>query len=106
MFRDEKAHIRAQVAESLIWVVWQDLVKVGDNVRLPATEVMIKNKAIENMIRENHVHQINGAIETWNDDGMIPMKRCLKHMKESGKINQEIFDKYMNRYGLSENSND
>ncbi len=103
---DEKAHIRAQVAESLIWVVWQDLVKVGDNVRLPATEVMIKNKAIENMIRENHVHQINGAIETWNDDGMIPMKRCLKHMKESGKINQEIFDKYMNRYGLSENSND
>lgn len=102
---DEKNHIRSQVAESLIGVIWQDLINTGES-RIPATEVMIKNKAIENMIRENHVHQINSAIETWNDDGMIPMKRCLTNMKEKGKISSEIFDKYMNRYGLEENSTD
>jgi hypothetical protein len=37
---------------------------------------------------------------------MIPMKRCLTNMKEKGKISSEIFDKYMNRYGLEENSTD
>jgi len=99
---DEKEYIRAQVAESLIWVIWQDLIKTDEQTRIPATEVMIKNKAIENMIRENHVHQINGAIETWNADGMIPMKRCLKDLKNQEKISQETYDKYMSRYGLSD----
>lgn len=74
---DEKDHIRAQVAESLLGVVWQDLIKTDDGKRIAATEVMIKNKAIENMIRERHIHQINGAIETGKADGMIPMKRYL-----------------------------
>ena len=55
---DEKDYIRAQVAESLLGVVWQDLIKKEDGSRIAATEIMIKNKAIENMIRENHIHQI------------------------------------------------
>jgi Tfp pilus assembly pilus retraction ATPase PilT len=44
---------------------------------------MIKNKAIENMIRESQLHQINGAIETGKADGMIPMKRYLGTLLES-----------------------
>lgn len=97
---DEKAYIRAQLAESLIGVVWQDLIKVSENERIPATEVMIKNKAIENMIRENNIHQIPWAIETWNESWMIPMKRYLKKLLDENKINSEIFTKYMNRYGI------
>ena len=55
---DEKDHIRAQLAESLLGVIWQDLIKKEDGSRIPATEVMIKSTGIENMIRENHIHQI------------------------------------------------
>ncbi len=98
---DEKSYIRTQVAESLLWVVWQDLIKKQDGSRVAATEVMIKNKAIENMIRENQLHQINWAIETGKADGMIPMKRYLTKLLESEEITQDIFDVHMRRYGLA-----
>jgi len=73
---------------------------------IEATEVMIKNKAIENMIRENHIHQINGAIETGNQDGMIPMKRYLGTLLDTWEITEEIHEKYLLRYGLSQKTND
>lgn len=97
---DEKDYIRTQVAESLLWVIWQDLIGKEDGFRIAATEIMIKNKAIENMIREGHIHQIDGAIETGKADGMIPMKRCLQNFLDSWEISQDIFTKYMIRYGL------
>lgn len=99
---DEKWYIRTQVAESLLWVVWQDLIKKEDGSRVVATEVMIKNKAIENMIRENQLHQINGAIETGKADGMIPMLRYLSELLESWEITESIHEKYMLRYGLKD----
>ena len=103
---DEKDYIRAQVAESLLGVVWQDLIKKEDGSRIAATEIMIKNKAIENMIRENHIHQIAWAIETGKADGMIPMKRCLQWFLDNWDITQDIYTKYMLRYGLTENTED
>ena len=103
---DEKSYIRTQVAESLLGVIWQDLVKREDGSRVAATEVLVKNKAIENMIRESQLHQINGAIETWKADGMIPMKRYLWQLLESGEINQTIYDTHMQRYGLAEKKDD
>lgn len=103
---DEKWYIRTQVAESLLWVVWQDLIKKEDGTRVAATEVMIKNKAIENMIRENQLHQINGAIETGKADGMIPMKRYLDKLLEAWEITENIHEKHMLRYGLKEKVED
>jgi len=97
---DEKSYIRAQLAESLLWVVWQDLIKKEDWGRVVATEVMVKNSAIENMIREDKVHQIDGAIETWKEHGMIPMRKYLEYLLEQGEINQEIHDRHLRKYGL------
>jgi len=103
---DEKSYIRTQVAESLLWVVWQDLIKKEDGTRVAATEVMVKNKAIENMIRENQLHQINGSIETWKADGMIPMKRYLDYLLEKWEISSNIHDIHMKRYGLDNKTDD
>ena len=97
---EEKGYIRAQLAESLLGVVWQDLIKKPDGGRVVATEVLVKNKAIENMIREDHVHQINGAIETGKEHGMIPMKKYLDFLLQKGDINQEIYDTQYKKYGL------
>ena len=52
------------------------------------------------MIREDHVHQINGAIETGNEHGMIPMKRYLEYLLKKGDINQEIHDAHIRKYGI------
>lgn len=99
---DEKAYIRAQVAESLLGVVWQDLIKTENGKRVAATEVLVKNKAIENMIRENQLHQINSAIETGKADGMIPMARYLDYLLERWEINEDIHSVQSKRYGLIE----
>ena len=98
---DEKSYIRAQLAESLLWVVWQDLIKKEDGGRVVATEVMVKNNAIENMIRDDKVHQIDGTIETGKEHGMIPMRKYLEYLLEKWEINQEIHDRHLRKYGLA-----
>lgn len=98
---DEKSYIRAQLAESLLWVVWQDLIKKDDGGRVVATEVMIKNSAIENMIRDDKIHQIDGAIETGKEDGMVPMRKYLEYLLERWEISQEIHDAHLRKYGLT-----
>ena len=61
---DEKDQIRTQISESLLGVVWQDLLKTKEGGRVAAMEIMVNNTSVSNMIRENHIHQINSAIET------------------------------------------
>jgi len=97
---EEKWYIRAQLAESLLWIVWQDLIKKEDGSRVMATEVLVKNKAIENMIREDHVHQINSAIETGKEHGMIPMIKYLEYLLSKKEITQEIYDAHVKKYWL------
>ncbi len=103
---DEKAYIRTQVAESLLGVVWQDLIKKEDWTRIAATEVLVKNKAIENMIRESQLHQINWAIETGKADWMVPMGRYLSYLLDRWEISKAIYDTHMQRYWLAEKEDD
>lgn len=97
---EEKWYIRAQLAESLLGIVWQDLIKKDDGTRVMAVEVLVKNKAIENMIREDNIHQINSAIETGKEHGMIPMIKYLEYLLSKNEISQEIFDAHVKKYWL------
>ncbi len=97
---EEKWYIRAQLAESLLGIVWQDLIKKDDGSRVMAVEVLVKNKAIENMIREDNIHQINSAIETGKEHGMIPMIKYLEYLLSRKDISQEIFDAHVKKYWL------
>ena len=97
---EEKWYIRAQLSESLLGVVWQDLIRKDDGSRVMAVEVLVKNKAIENMIREDHVHQINSAIETGKEHGMIPMIKYLEYLLAKKEITQEIYEAHVRKYWL------
>ncbi len=92
---DEKWQIRAQLSESLVGVVWQDLLKKVDGSRVVATEVLVNTTGVSNMIRENHIHQINSAIETGRKDGMTTMQKSIEKLFESWVIAKETYDKYM-----------
>jgi len=79
---EEKDQIKVQLSESLIWVIWQDLIKTKDWEGIVlATELLVNNSSISNMIRKWVTHQINSAIETWASDGMYTMKTCLNNLK-------------------------
>lgn len=82
----QQNQIRSQLASVLLGVISQRLVpKIGGG-RAPAVEVMIKNHAIENLIRENKSYQIDSVIETSLKDGMVSMDRALVDLVQRGMV--------------------
>ncbi len=86
----QQNQIRAQLAESLKAVIWQNLVKTKDRKgRLAALEIMLVNNAIANMIRKEKTHQINSAIETGLREGMQTMKKAAMDLLQADLITEE-----------------
>jgi twitching motility protein PilT len=82
----QQNQIRAQLANTLLGVVSQRLIpKIGGS-RIPAVEIMIKNSAIENLIRENKSYQIDSVIETSLKDGMVSLDRALSDLVQRGLV--------------------
>jgi twitching motility protein PilT len=85
----QQNQIRLQLANVLIGVVSQRLIpKIGGG-RMPATEIMIKNHAIGNLIRENKTYQIDNVIETSMKEGMISLDKSLANLVKKGLITNE-----------------
>ena len=82
----QQNQIRSQLANVLIGIVSQRLIpKIGGG-RVPALEIMIKNNAIENLIRENKSYQIDSTIETSLREGMISLDKSLADLVQKGII--------------------
>lgn len=83
----EKDQVRSQLADSLLWVIWQQLLRTRDwKGRVLATELLVNNTAIANMVRKNVLHQIQWAIETWASDWMYTMTMSLEKLRKDWKI--------------------
>jgi len=82
----QQNQVRSQLASTLLGVVSQRLVQKIDGGRIPAVEIMIKNHAIENLIREGKTYQIDNTIETSSDQGMITMDKSLANFVKRGVI--------------------
>ena len=87
---DQQAQIRTMVSESLRAVVSQRLVRRADGQgRTAALEVMINNKAVGNLIRENKTFQIHSAIQTGSRQGMVLLDSSLQQLVKDGVITKE-----------------
>jgi twitching motility protein PilT len=61
---EDKAQIRLQLADSLVAVLSQRLLKTSDGTGLVlAKEIMVKNSAVANLIRENDLAQLPSVIQ-------------------------------------------
>lgn len=82
----QQNQIRLQLASVLLGVVSQRLIpKIGGG-RVPAVEIMIKNHAVENLIRENKTYQIDSVIETSLREGMISLDKAMASLVQQGLI--------------------
>jgi len=87
---EQQNQIRTQLSESLIGVIWQNLLKTKDKKgRVAALEIMFNNNAIANMIRKQSTHQINSVIETSTKEGMQTMKKAVSDLYHAGLISEE-----------------
>ncbi len=87
---NQQSQIRSMVSESLRGVVSQRLVSKADGTgRVPALEVMVVNKAIGNLIRENKTVQIHSILQTGAAQGMCLLDDSLTELVRSGTISAD-----------------
>ena len=64
---------------------------------VPACEVMHMTGAIRSMIRDNKNHQIDNAIVSGGESGMISMDQAIAKLYREGKITKETALLYADR---------
>ena len=82
----QQPQIRTQLSNMLMAVCSQRLVPTIGGGRVAATEIMITNPAVRNVIREGKSHQLDAIIQTSSDQGMQTMDRTLANLVQSGTI--------------------
>ena len=100
----QKAQIRSMLSESLLAVIAQKLLPNKlKNGRIPASEIMIANHAVRNLIREDKIYQIPSLIQAGGQEGMQSLDQDLQRLLHQGLIersqaikvaeNSEVFEK-------------
>ena len=75
---EDKNQIRLQLADSLQAIFSQRLLKIKDWTWVKMVkEILIKNSAVANLIRENDLHQIPSLIQMWQREGMQLLERDI-----------------------------
>ena len=88
--RDQQTQIQTQLAAVLEGVISQQLLPRGDGMGLVlASEVMLVNSAIRNLIREGKPHQINTVLQTSSGSGMQTMDASLAELCNRKAISYE-----------------
>ncbi|MFP4514791.1 MAG: type IV pilus twitching motility protein PilT [Parcubacteria group bacterium] len=91
----QQAQIKAQLSMILSSVISQKLLpKVGGG-RVAAREVLIRNNAVSNLIRDNKIRQIKNVIETSSGEGMISFGRAIKDLYHRDLISEEVAQSQM-----------
>jgi len=91
----QQNQVRSQLANVLLAVFSQRLLPKVDGGRIPSFEIMIKNHAVENLIRENKHYQLDNVIETSSDQGMISMDKSLVNLVKQGAISVDAAMNYV-----------
>ncbi len=95
---DEQPQIRAMLSSSLVAVIAQALLpKVGGG-RLAASEILVTNHAIANLIREDKVHQIYSSMQLGQEGtGMQTQTQVLVQLVRSGLVSKQTAIQYSNK---------
>lgn len=83
----QQEQVKTQLAGVLLAIFSQQLIsRVDKKGVVLATEVLIANNAVRNMIREGKAYQIPSVIQTHLDKGMQTMENSLKDLVMKGLI--------------------
>ncbi len=102
---EDKWQIRMQLADSLIAVFSQRLLKTNDGTWVVlAKEILVKNSAVANLIRENDLHQIPSVIQMWAREGMQLLETDIVSYIRKWLITEEEWLKFSNNPKLVKES--
>jgi len=95
----QREQIRSMLSQNLRAVVCQYLLKRKDAPgRIMASEVMINNEAISNLIRKGKQYQIPSIVATSREQGMQQMDQDLMRLYQAGRVSaSEVYMKARNK---------
>jgi twitching motility protein PilT len=96
----QQVQVRGQLAQLLKGVVCQKLVTTTDGTVTPVFEILKTNPAVQNMIRENKLHQLESAMQAASAEGMITMDTSLLDLYDKGCITKDTLLNSCNNYDL------
>jgi len=92
----QQAQIRIQLASVLVSVVSQRLFPtIEKQGRIGATEILINNSAVSNLIRNEKIHQIISIMQTSRSYGMHTLEMDVKDLVQKGIISKESAEPYL-----------
>ncbi len=87
---NQQDQVRTMLSDSLRAVISQRLVATADgSSRVPALEILVINKAIANLVRDQKTVQIRSAIQTGKSQGMCLLEQSLDELVRSGTISRD-----------------
>ncbi len=91
----QQSQIRSQLSLTLRAVVCQVLLPRTDGRgRVAAREILFVNQAVQNLIREDKIHQITNVIATSLKEDMIALDDSLAELVDRGTIDFEVAHPY------------
>ena len=88
---EEKQDIRATLANNLLLIISQLLLKRAGGGRVAAREIMIQTDSTANLIREGKEKAIEGVLATHREEGMINLTSSIKTLYGSRLIDEQTF---------------
>ncbi|MEM9943730.1 MAG: PilT/PilU family type 4a pilus ATPase [Planctomycetota bacterium] len=84
------ANVSSQLASALIGIVYQVLLPTKKGGRVPATEVLVNNNAMRNLIRENRFSSMSSVLQTGRKEGMYTLKKSIDRLIKADIVDPEI----------------
>jgi twitching motility protein PilT len=92
----QQPQVRIQLASVLVGIISQRLFKTIDNKnRKAATEILINNSAVANLIRHEKIHQIVSIMQTSRAQGMHTLESSIKDLVDRGIISKDTALPYL-----------
>ncbi|MEF7564669.1 type IV pilus twitching motility protein PilT [Bacillus infantis] len=92
----QQAQIRIQLASVLVSIVSQRLFPIIDRKgRKAATEILVNNSAVANLIRNEKVHQLANIMQTSRAQGMHTLDASINELVQSGQVSKEAAMPYL-----------
>jgi twitching motility protein PilT len=88
---DEQPQVRGMMAESLVGIVAQQLLKTADgNGRVAAQEILLGNTAVASMIRDGKTYQLGNTMQNGRAQGMQTMDMALEKLVRAGTVELDV----------------
>ncbi|MEC2071623.1 type IV pilus twitching motility protein PilT [Alkalihalophilus marmarensis] len=98
---EQQPQVRIQLASVLGAVISQRLFKTADGKgRRAATEILVNNAAVKNLIRNEKIHQIPSVMQTSRASGMHTLEMSIKELVDSGAVDFETVSAYVSESGM------